>query len=84
MMKMLGLLAQLYHQRMNYELCFRCLYCVVADLRAKAFIGVVGGSDLSKQVEQLGKNGAVPACLPFSPHHHRPVFSSVVFSPWCV
>ena len=29
----------------------------LADLRKKAVIGFVGGSDLSKQKEQIGENG---------------------------
>jgi len=29
---------------------------LLADLKSKAYIGMVGGSDLSKQIEQLGKN----------------------------
>lgn len=29
----------------------------LAELRKKVVIGFVGGSDLSKQVEQLGANG---------------------------
>lgn len=29
----------------------------LAQLRQKIKIGIVGGSDLSKQVEQLGENG---------------------------
>lgn len=32
------------------------MHAFIADLRKKAFIGIVGGSDLPKQIEQIGEN----------------------------
>ena len=35
----------------------------LVELRKKCVVGFVGGSDLSKQVEQLGPNGKNPSVI---------------------
>lgn len=54
----------------------------LAELRKKCVIGFVGGSDLTKQVEQLGPNGTCPldlcVCVVRSPNERRAFVAQTV------